>query len=107
MGNVSTSVTFKENILATASVSNYKNKNTAEKTKFSIWDFFSKCDQSVNVTRIWSHLLKKYLMENFFFVQWMISENRRNSEIFLQCIAHKQIMTFYNSYTARIHGMWS
>ena len=34
---------------------------TAQKMKFSIKDFFSKCDW------IWSHLLKKSLMENFSF----------------------------------------
>ena len=35
--------------------------------KFSIKDFFSKCDQIRSFLRIWSHLLKKYLMENFIF----------------------------------------
>ena len=35
--------------------------------KFSIKDFFSKCDQTRSKMRIWSHLLKKYLMENFIF----------------------------------------
>ena len=38
--------------------------------KFSIKDFFSKCDQIRSFLRIWSHLLKKFLMENFIFVQW-------------------------------------
>ena len=33
--------------------------------KFSIKDFFSKCDQIRRKLRIWSHLLKKFLMENF------------------------------------------
>ena len=33
--------------------------------KFSIKDFFSKCDQIRRKLRIWSHLLKKSLMENF------------------------------------------
>ena len=36
--------------------------------KFSITDFFSKCDQIRRKLRIWSHLLKKSLMENFIFV---------------------------------------
>ena len=36
---------------------------TAQKMKFSIKDFFSKCDK----IRIWTHLLKKSLMENFIF----------------------------------------
>ena len=35
--------------------------------KFSIKDFFSKCDQISRNLRIWSHLLKKSLMENFIF----------------------------------------
>ena len=34
---------------------------------FSIKDFFSKCDQIHRKLRIWSHLLKKSLMENFIF----------------------------------------
>ena len=41
--------------------------NTAQKIKFSIQDFFSKCDQIRSFLRIWSHLLKKSLMENFIF----------------------------------------
>ena len=40
---------------------------TAQKMKFSIKDLFSKCDQIRNFLRIWSHLLKKSLMENFIF----------------------------------------
>ena len=35
--------------------------------KFSSKDFFSKYDQIRNFLRIWSHLLKKSLMENFIF----------------------------------------
>ena len=35
--------------------------------KFPIKDFFSKCDQIRRKLRIWSHLLKKSLMENFYF----------------------------------------
>ena len=37
---------------------------TAQKMKFSIKDFLSKCDQIRRKLRIWSHLLKKSLMEN-------------------------------------------
>ena len=40
---------------------------TAQKITFSIKDFFSKCDQIRSLLRIWSHLLKKSLMENFIF----------------------------------------
>ena len=38
-----------------------------KKLKFSIKDFFCKCDQIRRKLRIWSHLLKKSLMENFSF----------------------------------------
>ena len=42
---------------------------TAKKIKFSIKDFFSKFSQIRSFLRIWSHLLKKSLMENLNFVQ--------------------------------------
>ena len=41
--------------------------NTAQKIKFSIKDFFSKCEQICSKLWIWSHLLKKSSMENFIF----------------------------------------
>ena len=41
--------------------------NTTQKRKFSIKDFFSKCDRIRSFLRIWSHLLKKFLMESFIF----------------------------------------
>ena len=46
---------------------------TAQKMKFSINDFFSKCDQIRSKLRIWSRLLKKSFMEDFFFcaAYWM------------------------------------
>ena len=49
---------------------------TPEKMKFSITDFFSKCDQIRRKLRIWTHLLKKSVMENFIFcavyVLWLL-----------------------------------
>ena len=39
--------------------------DTAQKMKFSIKNFFSKCDQIRSFLWIWSHLLMKSLMENF------------------------------------------
>ena len=45
----------------------YKHYYTAEKMKFSIKNFFSKYDQIRWKLRIWSHLRKKSLMENFIF----------------------------------------
>ena len=40
---------------------------TAQKMKFPIKGFFSKCDQIRRKLQIWSHLLNKFLMENFVF----------------------------------------
>ena len=41
--------------------------HTAQKMKFSIKGFLSKCDQIRSFLRIWSHLLQKSFMENFLF----------------------------------------
>ena len=66
---------------------NFDLTNTAQKMKFSIKDLFSKCEQIRSFLRIWSHLLKKLLMENFIFcaVQepWLyFLVKSRNSQIF-------------------------
>ena len=47
---------------------------TALKMRFCIKDFFSKSDRIRSFLRIWSHLLKKSLMENFIFraVNWVL-----------------------------------
>ena len=45
----------------------FLSKSTAQKMKFDIKGFFSKCDQICRKLRIWSHLVKKSLMENFIF----------------------------------------
>ena len=42
--------------------------STAQKMKFSVTDFFSKCDQIRSFQQIWSQLLKKSVMENFIFL---------------------------------------
>ena len=39
-------------------------QNTTQKMKFSMKDFFSKCDQNRSFLRIWSHLLEKPFMKN-------------------------------------------
>ena len=39
----------------------------AQKVKFSIKDFFSKLGQTWSFLWVWSHLLKKSLIENFIF----------------------------------------
>ena len=59
---------------------------TAQKKKFSIKDFFSKYKQIHRKVRIWSHVLKKPLMENFIFcavrgVFCTVKENEKQSAI--------------------------
>ena len=44
-----------------------RTQHTAQKIKFFIKDFSSKCDQIRRKLRIWSNLLKKSLMENVIF----------------------------------------
>ena len=46
---------------------------TTEKIKFSIQNFFSKDDLIHKKLRIWSHLLKIYLMENLIFLYSALS----------------------------------
>ena len=48
----------------------------AQKMKLSIKDFFRECDQIRNFLRIWSHLLKKSLMENFIFCAVSFTQTR-------------------------------
>ena len=45
-----------------------------KKLKFSVKCFFSKCDQICKKLRIWSHLLKKFIMENFTFCAVSVKE---------------------------------
>ena len=48
------------------------NESLHKKMKFSIKEFFIKCDQIRSFLRMWSHLLKKKLYEKlYFFVQWL------------------------------------
>ena len=61
---------------------------TAQKIKFSIKDFFSKCDQIRSFLRIWSHLLKKSLMKSFIFlysVAYKIGGNTNSNIVFRIC----------------------
>ena len=52
--------------------------------KFSIKDFYSQCDQIRRKLRIWSHLLKKSLTENFSFCAVLtLSIEIQNSKYYL------------------------
>ena len=46
--------------------------------KFSIKNFFSKCDKIRSFLRIWSHLLKKSVMENFILIAVIVSLSWKN-----------------------------
>ena len=56
---------------------------TAQKMMFSIRDFFSKCNQICRFRRVWSHLLKKSVMENFIFCAAMKMCHTHNSNCLL------------------------
>ena len=65
---------------------------TTQKMKFSIEDFFSKCDQIRRKLRIWSHLLKKWLIGNFIFCTvnkfqlWRHEIIKKNNQITLSIL---------------------
>ena len=52
--------------------------------KFSIEDFFNKCDQICQKLRIWSHLLKEPAMENFNFYIALAAQQKWNLQIQLR-----------------------
>ena len=66
--------------------------------KFSIKDFFRKCD------RIWSHVLMKSLMENFIFFRKVIMESPRITVKSLGCLNFRSVksslLLFFFCYNA-------
>ena len=67
----------------------------AQKMKFSIKDFFRKCDQIPSFLRIWSHLLKKTLTGKFIFcavqqghVSYWLVRQCTSQELFWRCKVH-------------------
>ena len=59
---------------------------TVQTIKFLIKNFFSKCDPIRSFLRIWSHLLKMSLMQNFIFCTMSGSQM---TSFFVQCLVHK------------------
>ena len=59
-----------------------------KKMKFCIKDFCSKCDQIRRKLRIWLHLLKKFLMENFIFCAVLFVVRRAGSSLFYSMISY-------------------
>ena len=77
--------------------------HTTQKKKFFARDFFSKYDQIRSFLRIWSHLLKKFLMENFTFL-FLLSviigcDNPlfANAALYL-CYLFYYVVFYFNSY---------
>ena len=71
--------------------------NTAQKIKFSIKYFLSKCDQVRRKLRIWSHFLKNSLMKNFIFLcsesQLKVSESQRSVKTSLAFTAENIVIS--------------
>ena len=66
-------------------------KPTAQKKKFSVKDFFNKCDKIGSFLQIWPHLLKKSLMKNLIFCV-VIAEGsnfRQSNNILNPFLAHR------------------
>ena len=84
-----------------------KTSHTAQRMKFFIRDFSSKSDQIHSFLQIWSHLLKKSLMENFTFCaapfsDWeRVNEMNRESffkiELFCDCFCLHVLQNFWGS----------
>ena len=62
--------------------------------KFPIKEFFSKCDEIRSFQQIWSHLLKKSLMENFIFCAVIVAQNWNLGDWFL--VRYQYILVFGN-----------
>ena len=76
--------------------------NTPQKMKFSVNDFFSKCDQIRSFLRIWSHLLEKSLMETSFFMQCNYQTATKNKHF----VPRKKAERFIYIVLARTIHIW-
>ena len=65
---------YSEHILSPCSIVSVINFEHSQKMKFSIKGFFSKCDQTRMILRIWSHLLSEILDKKFFFIFWVVHQ---------------------------------
>ena len=69
--------------------------------KFSIKDFFSKCDQIRSKMRIWSHLLKKSLMENFIFCAVLLI----SCYLWFSLLRKKNLIELHESHPGIVNSM--
>ena len=92
-----------ENFIFCAVIGNTGNSKvmTARKMRFSIKDFFSKCDQISRKLQICSHLLKKSLMENFIFCAVVMTELLFQQKKLRFVISGKSNGKKYNEFNVR------
>ena len=64
---------------------------TAQKIKFSITDFFSKCDQIQRKVWIWSHSQKKSVMQNLIFCKVALNQLVRMKKYKFRLIEKKNL----------------
>ena len=88
---------------------------TVQKLKFSITDFFSKCDQICSFLWIWSHLRDKSLMELIFFIwycRWFFLNHHLKSHrrINITCYGKTEVsfaksLVFVNNVSYRVNSV--
>ena len=71
---------------------------TARKKKFSIKESFSGCDQISSFLRIWSHLLKKSLLENFISCAALEANSSYKTEMIFTSLK-KEISTYLDNFS--------
>ena len=65
---------------------------TAHKIKFSIMDFFSKCDHIHNILRIYSYSLRKFIMKDIIFCVMLIQTFTLHRTLIISCIMLKMVI---------------
>ena len=75
-----------------------KLNSNAQKMKFSIKGFFRKCDQIRRRLWIWSHLLRKSLMESFIFLAVLSIPWSSTNELTSMQNYHVKSYSHYSSY---------
>ena len=99
----------------------FKEKKTgsiyAQKIKFSIKGFLSKCDQIRSFLQIWKRLLERFLMENFiccavlhdfggkYLYLWPISQSFKISYLIATSVSGAFVRYALNTYTSYIQTM--
>ena len=80
-------------------LSHFQKFDTAQKMKFSIKDFFNKCDQICRKLRLWLNLQRKSLKENFIFLYSARSAGTLTMVFSLQSIYKVSVLCLYTENT--------